>query len=91
MNQVKNKIPNINNLATTTALTAVENKIPNDIPKSLKKYRNHDKYITTQEFYKLALEHFTARLKQANLASKIDIASFVNKRDFDKLKKCYIK
>ena len=26
---VKNKIPNITNLATTTALTAVENKIPN--------------------------------------------------------------
>ena len=29
MNEVKGKIPNITNLATTTALTAVENKIPN--------------------------------------------------------------
>ena len=30
MNQVKNKIPSITNLATTTtALTTVENKIPN--------------------------------------------------------------
>ena len=27
INEVKNKIPNITNLATTTALTAVENKI----------------------------------------------------------------
>ena len=27
MNEVKKKIPNINNLATTAALTAVENKI----------------------------------------------------------------
>ena len=29
INQVKNKITNITNLATTTALIAVENKIPN--------------------------------------------------------------
>ena len=28
INDVQNKIPNITNLATTTALTAVENKIP---------------------------------------------------------------
>ena len=28
-NEVKGKIPNIANLATTTALTDVENKIPN--------------------------------------------------------------
>ena len=41
---------------------------------------NHDhvKYITTQEFNKLTLEHFTSRLKQANI-SKSDIASFVKK------------
>ena len=29
VNQVKSKIRNISNLAATTALTAVENKIPN--------------------------------------------------------------
>ena len=29
MYQLKNEIPNITNLATTAALTAVENKIPN--------------------------------------------------------------
>ena len=44
---------------------------------------NHDKYITTQEFNKLTSENFTARLAQANLASKSDIANFVKKIDFD--------
>ena len=44
---------------------------------------NHDKYITNPEFNKLTAESFAARLKQANLASKSDIANFVNKIDFD--------
>ena len=44
---------------------------------------NHDKYITTQEFNKLTSENFTARLAQANLISKNDIANFVKKTDFD--------
>ena len=56
----------INNLATTTALTAVDNKIPNfsnlvkkanyntKISETEKKIANHDyyKYITTPEFNK---------------------------------------
>ena len=29
INEAKGKIPNFTNLATTTALTAVENKVPN--------------------------------------------------------------
>ena len=37
---------------------------------------DHDKYITTQEFNKLT-ENFTARLKQADLASKSDVANFI--------------
>ena len=61
--EVKNKIPNITNLATTNA---VENKIT-----------SHSKYITTPEINNLAAEKFTARLAQANLASKNDIANFV--------------
>ena len=32
---------------------------------------------------KLTSENFTARLKQANLASKNNIANFVKKTDFD--------
>ena len=46
-------------------------------------YCDHDKYITTQEFNKLTAGDFTARLAQANLASKNDIANFVKKTDFD--------
>ena len=42
-------------------ITEVENKIP-----------NHDKNITTPEFNKLTAKHFTASLKQANLATKTD-------------------
>ena len=53
----------------------MENKITLD--------RDHDKYITTQEFNKLTAENFTTRLKQANLASNNDIANFVKKTDFD--------
>ena len=41
------------------------------------------KYSTTQEFNKLTSANFTARLKQANLASKDDIANFVKNTDFD--------
>ena len=37
--------------------------------------RDHDKYITTQEFNKLTTENFTTILKQANLASKNDVAN----------------
>ena len=41
------------------------------------------KRLTTSEFNKLKSEHFTARLKQADLASKNDIADFVKKIYFN--------
>ena len=44
---------------------------------------HHDNYTTTQEFNKLTADNFTARLKEANLASQNDIAIFVNKTSFD--------
>ena len=34
---------------------------------------NHDKYITTPEFNKLAADVFNARLAQANLITKTDL------------------
>ena len=71
-NEVKNKIPNITNLATTTVLTAFENKVP-----------DRSKYITSPECNKLTAENFAARLAQANLVSKNDIANFVKKTGFD--------
>ena len=50
---------------TTTVLNTKINEVENKIP-------NHDKYITTPEFNKSTAENFAARLKQANLISKID-------------------
>ena len=44
-----------------TKISDVENKTP-----------NHDKYITTPEFNKLAAESFAARLKQDDLVNKTD-------------------
>ena len=71
-------MPNVRNLVKKTDYNA---KI-NDIEKKITDH-NHDKYITTPEFNKLMSENFAARLKQAYLASKSDIANFVNKTDFD--------
>ena len=45
---------------------------------------DHDKCITIPEFNKLMAEDFAARLKQAKLATKDDIADFVEKTCFDK-------
>ena len=71
-------------LATTSALTAVENKIRsvsnlvkktdcntkiNEIEKKITD-NNHDKYVTTPEFNKLTAENFAARLSQADLVTK---------------------
>ena len=82
-------MPDVNNLATKTALTTVQNKIPTvsslvnktdyntkitEIENKLNNH-NHDKYITTPEFNTLAADVFNARLKQANLVKK--------KTDFD--------
>ena len=50
----------------------IENKITTD--------HDHDRYITTQEFNKLTSEICTARLAQANLASKSDIVNFIKKK-----------
>ena len=51
-----------------------------------KKITDHDhssRYITTQEFNKLTAENFTAKLKQAYLANKADIADLTKEKDFD--------
>ena len=84
--ELKVAIPNIINLATTTALTAVENNLikKTDYNTKISEIENkitdhdHDKYITTQEFNRLTSENFTA-----NLASKNYIATFVKKTSFD--------
>ena len=82
--EIENKIPDISNLATKTALTTIENKIPS-VSKLVKKTdydtkvteienklnnHDHDKYIDTSEFNKLAADIFDARIAQANLITK---------------------
>ena len=82
--ELENKIPDISNLATKTELTTVENKIPDvsglvkntdcdtkvtEIENKLTNH-NHDKYINTSEFNKLAADVFNARLAQANSITK---------------------
>ena len=65
----------VKNTEYNTKFREIENKITTD--------HDHDKYITTQELNKLTSENLNARLKQANLASKNDIANFIKKADFD--------
>ena len=84
--EVKGKIPSISGLATNSALTAAENKIPSvgslvtktdyntrisDVEKKITDY-NHDIYITTREFNAMAASAFNARLAQGNLVTKTD-------------------
>ena len=82
LTELENKIPDVSSLATKTALTAVENKIPNVSNLVILKLQkltwnklnnhNHDKYIDTSEFNKLAADVFNARIAQANLITKTD-------------------
>ena len=76
----------MSNLATKTALTTVENKISSvnnfvkktdyntkvtEIENKLNNH-NHDKYIDTSEFNKLAVDAFNAKIAQENLVTKTD-------------------
>ena len=79
-------MPSITGLATNSALTAVENKIPDviilvkktDYNTKISKIKNnvsdhnHDKYATTPGFNILAARGFNARLVQADLVTKAD-------------------
>ena len=89
LTELENKIHDVSDLATKTTITTVENKIP-DVSNLVKKpdynakvteienkvnNHNHDKYITTPGFNKLAADIFNARLAQANLITKTDCAA----------------
>ena len=43
----------------------------------------NDKQVTTKELKRLSVKTFTARSKQANLATKAYIDDFANKKDFN--------
>ena len=88
INEVKGKIPNITNLTSTTALTAVENKTPNvsnlvkrlAITQNLVKLKRKLLIMITMN---IPILQNLISLAQANLPSKRDIANFVKKTDFD--------
>ena len=52
------------------------------IKKLKRKYLTMINILLTGEFNKLVKERFADRLKQANLASKNDMADFVKKTDY---------
>ena len=91
--EIEGKIPSIGGLATNSALTAVENKIP-DVISLVKKTEHstriseiegkinnhkHGKYITTPKFNTMAASIFNARLAQANLITKTDLDTKLKK------------
>ena len=85
---IEDKIPDITNLSTNTTLNAKINEVKNEITSitnltTTTTDHDHDKYIATQDFIKLTSEDFAARLVKLNLASKVDIATYVKKTDFD--------
>ena len=84
--EVEGKISSITGLATSSGLTAIENKIP-DVTSLVKKADydtkisdiekkitddDHNKYITTPEFNTMTASIFNARLAQANVITKTD-------------------
>ena len=92
---MEGKIPDVNNLPTTTALTTVENKIASvsnlvkktdydtqttEIENKLNN-NDHDKYITTLEFNTLAADVINARLARANLVAKTNFDYTVSSLD----------
>ena len=77
ISEVENKIPDTSSLVTTTVLNTKIGEIENKVP------------ITTPDLNKLTTENFAARLKEANLVSKIDFGN--NLISFDKKKLPQIK
>ena len=63
--EVENKVLDTISLVATIVLNT-------KISEGESKILDHAKYITTQEFNKITIGNFSARLKQANLVSKID-------------------
>ena len=85
-------MPSINGLATTTALTAVKNKIP-DVSSLVKKtYYDvnlsdiDSKYITTAGYNKFTKNFVDNNIKSKNLVNKSAISGFINNTDLDKKK-----
>ena len=83
VSEVESKLADASSLVTTTVANTKISEVDNKTP-------DYDKYITTQEFNKLFLQNFTARLKEVNLVSKTDfhnkLTSFHRKNTLNKKK-----
>ena len=64
-------IPDTSYLVTATILNTKMSKVEKKIPDGYK-------YITTQEFNKLTVENFAARLKQADSVKKKQLILIIN-------------
>ena len=93
ISELEGKIPSNTNLATTAALTIVENEIP-DVNNLVKKETNYDaeildlksKYFTTADYNKFTNKKVDLKMKQKGLVNKSDITGFINNADLDKKK-----
>ena len=88
--EIESKTPSTNGLATTAALTAVENKTPdvsNLVTKTDYDTKISDiesKYVTTADYNKFTKDILTNKIKSEGLIDKFDIAEFINSADIDK-------
>ena len=82
---MEGKIPSISGLATKSALTGVENKIP-DVSNLVKTKISHieRKYITAADYNKFTKKIVANQIKSRTLVDKSDIARFINNADLDK-------
>ena len=88
--EVESKIPSITGLATTAALPAVENKIPN--VSNLVKKTDYDakisdiknEHITTAVYNKFTKDIVANKIKSEGLVNKSDIVGFIDNADLDK-------
>ena len=90
MMQIEGNIPSISGLATTAALTAIENNIP-DISNQFKK-TDYDaktsdiesKHFTTADYNKFTSQRVDANIRQKELVDKSAITKFTNNVDLNK-------
>ena len=64
ISEVENKIPHTGSLVTATVLNTKISEVENKTP-------DHAKYITTEEFNRLTVKNFDARLEKTNLVAKL--------------------
>lgn len=87
MKLIKNDrfVKKVNAIETTVTSDLVKKASYNTKIGETEKKIDHDYeiYITTQQLNKLTKENFTARLKEAKIATKAHIVDLMRKTDFD--------